>query len=201
MNMLGITIVELLVTLSISSLILIGMVSANFAIHKNDRDVTQRRYLMIQALALRQLIVNEVNKSVGTGDNVGICLNNTSNIQNYICFKQPPNWVCYTRLNSAGTAVGSRLYQCSSAIVTTTSAGNDPYSCPAGAGLAACTTAGQWIGTLATDVFSGAGVWPSFGVSGFTMPIVVRTDPTIAESLTNPELRISISAFPEGHSY
>ncbi|MBF0595313.1 MAG: prepilin-type N-terminal cleavage/methylation domain-containing protein [Candidatus Omnitrophica bacterium] len=196
----GITLTELLITTVIVSIMMAGIFAGSLAIQGMNKAVTDRSELYIRTQKIVDTIMSDASQATGTSANVGVCINNTSDDQNYFCFRNAANWACYSRLNNASN-YRVLLYRCTYAITASCLTGSVSSPCASSCGAAKCSTGDTYVDTLVTDVFSA--VQPAFSNGIFTMPVINRVDPTVGSgtSTKNPQVTFDIIAYPEGHSF
>ena len=193
----GVTLIELMVAIVIVSIMMMGIAGTNNSLQHMNKVGAASGALFIRTQAIVDKITQDAVYSTGSGNDMGVCLNNTATDANYFCFRNTAAniWVCYTRLDSTSRV---SLYRCTRAITASCLTGADPLSCSS-CGQSACATSDELIGTMASDVFAGA--WPSFGPTGFRMPVINRDNPAAAKSTDNPEVVMSVVSYPEAHSF
>jgi Tfp pilus assembly protein PilE len=199
----GITLSELLIATLIVSIMLIGIASTDFAIRRMDRDTHRDTSLYLKTLAVaeqyRQGAISAIGDATNPPNSLGIQIHNSQDNSNYVCFRHDdPNnpspadytddtWDCLTRLNSAGTDVGTNVLKCQR---------TEPAY-----GFGACTlagappdfTPGRFVGTMpyngTSDAFTNDPpiVEPSFDlVAGvFHVQVIGRVDPTAGVDKAN----------------
>ncbi|MBF0484980.1 MAG: prepilin-type N-terminal cleavage/methylation domain-containing protein [Candidatus Omnitrophica bacterium] len=198
----GITLLELLVSLVVVGVVMAGVTAADHAFRRFDRENTHDSTLYIRAMALAEMIRVDASLAVGWATSPGVQIDTTAN--NFLCFRQDNNqdgvidnnpgtvapyigvrdsWKCYSKPGAAAANVN--VYKCSRTI-------------PAGAG--ACTAADQYVGKMAWNVFATAPNPPTFAGNQFIFTVIDRDDPTLAKSISNPEVKITINVNPVGHS-
>jgi Tfp pilus assembly protein FimT len=146
-NTQGLTLVELLITTSIVGMIMLGMVSIDYALRSNDQQQSRTSLVSLRTSAMMFDITSEASQAFGDVATRCIQLGNLSNNNtNYICIYQDANgnanynaagdaagdqWVCYTHR-------ATNMYKC------TFTANNGPNNCGPG---------DQLIGTVTSDVY------------------------------------------------
>jgi prepilin-type N-terminal cleavage/methylation domain-containing protein len=141
-NQNGLTLAELLVTTMIIGVIMIGMVSVDYAIRTNDQEQSRSSIATLRTSATLQDIVATATQA--SGDAATRCVqmaNLTTDATNYICiyrdFGTPSvftddSWTCYTRhVNN--------LHKCTRTIVS---------------GKGTCATTDPIVGTVTIDTFN-----------------------------------------------
>ncbi|NTV28883.1 MAG: hypothetical protein HGA80_02260 [Candidatus Omnitrophica bacterium] len=207
----GITLSELLIATLIVSIMVVGIGSTNFAVHRMDKDSHRSAALSIQMLSLAENFRKAAESATGDRNDPGVLINNTGTVANYICFRQdvqPPGvptpadysddtWQCFTRLNDSGAALGVNVWACQRA---------------AAAGAGACTTAGRFVGKLVSNVFTNNPpiTVPSFDLATgiINLQLIGRADPAVGADTANwpngtddnPQIVIEQDIYSESHS-
>lgn len=203
----GITLTELSVCTIIISFMLLGVFAANRTIlSANNRGLTSDS-LFLKTLYTAEHISRSASLATGTALDMGYTTF-ASPVETF-CFRHDVNnpasftddiWVCYTRLNDAGTGLGVNLRYCE------------------GVTPAACTLGGSvFIGTLVMDSFNPCFNFPLFCDGSFSLKIINRLDPLAGSDwetgpfmgidlLTkgteeNPQVVHEINVHPEMHSF
>jgi Tfp pilus assembly protein PilV len=212
----GITLIELLASVLIVSVMVLGIFSVGYTLQSMNKTMSARQRLFLNTKSIATGIMADAMAAAGTSRDIGICLNNTETNTNYMCFRDAmladrypgsslvkPKWNCYTRLNNAA---GQRVnvYRCVRSVVDDTQlTGGTANACnntgAVSQNIAACTAGGQFVGTLASDIFIANG-YPAFSGNVFTMMVVNRESPGAAVAGNNSEVRIPLSVTPDGHS-
>ena len=205
----GLTLAELLVTTMIIGVVMMGMVSVDFAIRSNDQQQSRLSVATLRTAATIQDVVATATQAFG--DMTTRCIqtaNLTTDATNYICIYRdwgtPANytddsWQCYTRH-------GNNLHKCTRTLV---------------ADKGACTNAAPIIGTVTIDTFNAPDT-PVFMTTSpnfyFQITIKNRYDPTrpvpgvgaaspasaeyadviAQEYLTNPKIKLTAKIAPAG---
>ncbi|GEM_PF-2226929 len=203
----GLSLAELLITTTIVGVIMMGMVSVDYALRTNEQQQTRAALVSLRTSAT--LTDMTVNARQAYGDVATRCIqiaNIAADNTNYICIYRDidaagvPNntpsvyaddrWVCYTRR-------GTNMHKC----MRTVAAG--PNACPAATP----------IGTVTTDVYAAPDtpvVTSNAATLDFNFQLTLknRYDPTVAgatyaailpqEYLTNPKVKMTTSVSPQG---
>ncbi|MBF0484974.1 MAG: prepilin-type N-terminal cleavage/methylation domain-containing protein [Candidatus Omnitrophica bacterium] len=201
----GITLAELLVSLVVVGVVMVGVTAADHAFRRLDRENTHDSTLYVRAMALAEMIRKDANLAVGSALSPGVQIDTTAN--NFLCFRQDNNhdgsidnnpgtvapfigvrdsWQCYSK--PGDTAADVDVFKCTKTI-------------PAGPSVCAVGDTGyQYVGKMAWDVFTIAPNPPTFVGTKFTFTLIDRDDPTSAQSISNPEVRIPINVNPPAYS-
>jgi prepilin-type N-terminal cleavage/methylation domain-containing protein len=209
----GLTLVELLITTAIVGMIMLGMVSIDYALRSNEQQQTRSALVSLRTSAAMFDIVNTASQAIGDASPAAVtprCIryaNLTTDNSNYICINRDLNatptpgdysddtWTCYTR-------EATDLHKCGFV------SANGPASCTSGSKIAGSD---RVIGTVTTDVFAAPdtpiliddNVTKDFY---FQITLKNRYDPTLAtyaavvaqEFLTNPKLKMTSQVVPSG---
>jgi prepilin-type N-terminal cleavage/methylation domain-containing protein len=147
----GLTLVELLITTSIVGMIMLGMVSIDYALRSNEQQQSRTSLVALRTSAMMFEITNEASQAFGDLAThciqIGSILNNNTN---YVCVYQDTNgnassdlaadstgdrWVCFSRQTTD-------LHKC------TFQANDGPTHCQNGQRLT-----DRVIGTVTADIF------------------------------------------------
>jgi len=205
-NQKGLSLVELLVTTTIVGMIMLGIVSVDYALRTNEQEQTRAALVSLRTSAMMFDITSTASEAVGdlndyciqvfgTGAN-GLADDNT----NAICIFRDKNatstlddgeWTCYTRQ-------GTDLHKCTFDL-------SDIAPCSAGG-----WNSDRVIGTVPTDVFDDTDtmVVNNRATLSFYFQITLknRYDPTATdygdavaqEYMTNPKIRLTSQVTPAG---
>jgi Tfp pilus assembly protein PilV len=213
-NTKGLTLVELLITTSIVAMIMLGMVSIDYALRSNEQQQTRTSLVSLRTSAMMFDITNEASQAFGDVATRCIQMNSlTTNNTNYFCFYKDANgnanynaasdgtgdlWVCYSRQTTD-------LHKC------TFRANVGPNHCLNGQRLS-----DRVIGTVTADVFEApdAPVVQNNRAAltlNFQVTLKNRYDPTnptaataeyrdalAQEYLTNPKISMTSQVTPRG---
>ncbi len=208
----GLTLSELIITTFIVSIMIVGIMSTDFAIRRMDRDSHRDTALSMQMLALAENFRQSALSANGDKNDPGILIDNSSTNANYICFRhdiKPPgtptpndytddNFECFSRLNDDGSSVGVNVKACQRT---------------AAAGAGACVSTDRYIGRVVTDAFTNNPpiIEPSFDLTTgiFHVQLIGRVDPSAGADTTNwpngsddnPQVVIQLDIYAESHSY
>ena len=146
----GITLVELVISMVIITMISGGIFTALYAVQKMDSDATHRAALSMRVQAVAQHIRNNALRMHGDKTTPGWASLNASVVvdgDNYFCFRQGVSatprdysndkWACYSMLKPGGTR--TELYFCANLAAATK-----------------CLATDQWLGSLALNTFNDA---------------------------------------------
>ena len=191
----GLTLTELLVAVMSISVVIMGIMSTDYAVRKNAQDASATASLNLKTHAVLNHIINNALPAVGDKDSKGI---RYPGDESWFCLRQDAsatagvytddNWVCYT-------VVGSALYTCT----------NPPASNPALNPLPVPATAGPCRASD-TLVEGSRGIMlsvnPDYSATSniFGVTVATRTNPASSKSTSNPEVSASSSISPWGHS-
>jgi prepilin-type N-terminal cleavage/methylation domain-containing protein len=207
-NRKGLSLVELLITTSIVGMIMLGMVSIDYALRTNDRQQLRASLVSMRASAMMFDITSEASQAFGDVATQCIQINNiTQNNNNYICIYRDINstpsdmtddrWTCYNRRQE-------ELHKC------TFTVGQGPGACVGG------STGDRVIGEVTGDIFDAPDMPSVFTDSTtktfyFNITIKTRYDPTdpnlnsaeyrdniAQEYLINPKIKVSSQVVPVG---
>lgn len=140
-NRQGLTLAELLITTIIIGVVMVGMVSVDFAIRSNDQQQSRTSIATLRTSATLQEIVSTISQ--GFGDAASRCVqigSITADSTNYICiyrdFGTPADysddvWHCFTRH-------GTNLHKCTRTLAD---------------GKGSCVNTDPIIGTVTADTF------------------------------------------------
>ena len=199
----GLSLVELLVTTSIVGMIMVGMVSIDYALRSNERQQTRTSLVSLRTSAEMFDITSAASQAIGdvATQCIQMAADMTADNTNFICIYQSPTptgtaddkWTCYTRESTD-------LHKC------TFVAANGPNSCTSG-----LKATDKVIGTVTTDVFNAPDTPVVFNDRTnrslyFSITLKNRYDPTLGtyaatlaqEYLTNPKTKISSQVTPLG---
>ncbi len=211
-NQRGLTLAELLVTTMIVGVIMIGMVSVDYAIRSNDQQQSRAALATLRTAATLQDIVATATQAFGDMSTRCVQMANlTTDATNYICiyrdFGTPvdysdDSWQCYTRhVNN--------LHKCTRTLAS---------------GKGACANTSPIVGTVTIDTFSAPDT-PIFITTSpnfyFQVTIKNRYDPTrpvpgvgaaspstaeyadviAQEYQTNPKVKLTANVAPAGCGY
>ena len=179
----ALTLTELLIATTIVGIIMMGVVSSDYAVRKSFQSQSADALLSLHTRVIVNDIIKNAALASGYKNDLGI---RTLDANNF-CIRQDPKnlptpmdysddpWVCYT------TVPNSALYTCAK---------------PAGAvPPAACATSDQKLGAVVS-------VAPSFdpATDTFSVTIVNRDDPGNPKSISNPEVTVTSQTSPAGQS-
>ena len=181
----GMTLTELMVSTMLVGIVMLGAISANYAILKSRREATDSASLAMQTSAIILNITRNASNAVGDANNPGMVM---VTIGSDFCFRQDipvtpgdyadDTWKCYTRISE-------KIYMCER-----TSA--------EGSGL--CIATDHVLGT----VFSfNPTITTNEATSEmlFSIEITCYVDPTAAYDLIrNPSFTLESEIVPAGHS-
>lgn len=217
----GITLSELLIATLIVSIMVVGIMSTDYAIRRIDRDSSRDTTLSLQTAALAEQYRQAAIKAIGDAQNTGIRISPTQDDEtNFICFRHddeanptPSNynddtWQCFTRLSSDGSSVGVDVFTC------TMSAAYGPRECERASTPDLSNV--HFVGRLVTDVFIINALKPDVEAPSFDIPpgmfslqLISRVDPTAGTEPanwpngtdSNPQVVTKIEISPEAHSF
>ena len=205
----GLTLAELLITTTIVGVIMIGMVSVDFAIRSNDQQQSRLSVATLRTTATIQDIVATARQAFG--DATSRCIqtaNLTTNATNYICIYRDwgtpadytdDSWQCYTRHSN-------NLHKCIRTLASD---------------KGACANTDPIVGTVTIDTFDAPDT-PVFVTTSpdfyFQITIKNRFDPSrpvpgvgspspataeyvdviAQEYLTNPKIKLTSRVAPAG---
>jgi prepilin-type N-terminal cleavage/methylation domain-containing protein len=205
----GLSLVELLVTTSIVGMIMVGMVSIDYALRSNERQQLRSSLVSLRTSAMMFDITSEASQAFGDVATQCIQINQiTQNNNNYICIYRDINttpsdasddiWTCYTRESAD-------LHKC------TFTAAHGADDCNNGARLS-----DRIIGQVTADVFDPPDspfVFNNRATLNFYFQITLKSrfDPLTPslngaeyqdvlpqEYLTNPKIKLTSQATPVG---
>lgn len=205
----GLTLAELLLTTMVIGIIMIGMVSVDYAMRSSDQQQTRSSLTSLRTAA----ITGDISATVAQayGDPATRCVqmgNLTTNDTNYICvyrdFGTPSDytddsWTCYTRRTN-------NLHKCTHTIAD---------------GIGACAATDPVIGAVTIDTFDApdtpsiVAVSPNFyveitiksrfdparpvpGVGAASPATAEYADAIAQEYLTNPKVKSTVKLAPSG---
>lgn len=161
LNQNGLTLAELFVSTVIIGIIMMGVVSVDFALRSTEQQQSRSSIVSIRTSAVLEDIVKTASQAYGDAASQCIQLGNiTTNSTNYICvyrdYGSPSdysddNWQCYTR-------IGTDIHKCTRSL---------------GSGKGNCLSTDLKIGTVTVDTFDAPDT-----------PVVVSTSPDFYFSVT-----------------
>ncbi len=213
-NMKGLTLVELLITTSIVAMIMLGMVSIDYALRSNEQQQTRTSLVSLRTSSMMFDVTNEAAQAFGDVATRCVQINNilTDN-SNYICFYKDANgnanynaasdgngdrWACFSRQSTD-------LHKC------TFRANQGPNHCQSGLKLT-----DRVVGTVTADVFEAPDTPFIQNSRGnldlyFQVTLKNRYDPTnpsaataeyrdtlAQEYMTNPKILMTSQVTPRG---
>jgi hypothetical protein len=183
----AITLTELLVATVIVGIIMMGIISTDYAVRKHSQGYANEAQLHLDTRATLAHIRNNAVAAEGTGQALGVRISSMANDNtNYFCFQRnladplaaPPNykWFCYTR-------TGTKIRFC----------GNKDSA-------GSCSSSDGIIGTVVSDGNGFSVSNPSFNANTFAITITNRTNPATDKSDTNPQVSLTLSVSPPAHA-
>jgi prepilin-type N-terminal cleavage/methylation domain-containing protein len=141
LNKQGLTLAELLITTIIIGIVMVGLVSIDFAIRSNEQQQSRTSLATIRTSAVLQDIVTTASQAFGNATTQCVQIGNiTTDTTNYICIyrdygtpsdNSDDSWQCYTRH-------GTDLHKCTRTV---------------GNGKGSCADTDPIIGTVTADTF------------------------------------------------
>lgn len=207
LNQNGLTLAELFVSTTIIGIIMMGMVSVDFALRSTEQQQSRSSITNLRTAAVLEDIVQTASQAYGDAASRCIQIGNiTTNSTNYICVYRDygtpvdftdDNWQCYTR-------IGTDIHKCTRTLA------DDKGSCLAGDPI---------IGTVTADTFDAPDTPTVVSASPdfyFAVTIKNRFDPTrpvpgsgstdlngakysvaiAKEYMTNPKVKLSARVAP-----
>ena len=206
------TLIELIVSLALVSIVVLGIVSIDMVLNNNGQDFGQRYVVRSSTQSSLNHILNNAALAVGSvnTDDESIILGGTHGLvdPNTFCIHQPGGagnniinnagdiWLCYTWTNTLGYP-----FQINWCAETYAGPGADPR------GSSSCFTSGSLIpnpatGASITFLGSAFSMVPTFTpAAGLSMTLTNRLNNAAAASpSTNPQTQVSGNAFPSQSS-
>ena len=219
----GFTLVEILIAIMISSVMMMGIFSAKYALQTMNNTMNNSSSLFLHTQAIASAIKKAVANVSGAPNDIGICMQNDETDQNFLCFRDAsmstnypksslpggpmPIWTCFTRLSDSTTA-RVNMHMCQFNVTDDTAlTGTDPTACTnIGTGkqeLRACSATDPILGQVAYNMFTAYGGYPTFtAVNGFlrkfSMQVISRQDPRTDTTSANPDVIFDIAIVPDG---
>lgn len=137
------TLIELIVSLVLISIVLLGVFAINSVLSSNNQDYAQKYLVKSSTQTALNHILNDAYLAVGSGTNVGTpsvldqgILTGLGATANTFCIHQNPGvdrWVCYTFDNTVGDATYKQISYCNETYTLGDLTGNrGAGDCPAG---------------------------------------------------------------------
>jgi len=178
------TLIELIVSLTLVSVVVLGIFAINVVLNNNNQDYGQRYLVRSETQTALNHILNDASLAVGSGTNVGnpsvldqgIVIWSSGANENF-CMHQNPTgapggdiWACYEWDNTSGDGTYKQIWSCTMPYTLNPSTNNR------GALTANCSGTGSFLGTAynVTNPVNGL-IGPYYSPS---------TNPTIGFSIT-----------------
>jgi prepilin-type N-terminal cleavage/methylation domain-containing protein len=216
------TLIELIVSLALVSIVLLGIFSVNMVLNNNNQDYGQKYLVKSQTQAVLNQILNNASLAVGSGTTdsygnldlgilIGAGLPPGVNDANSICIHQAANnnivssagdiWLCYTWYPAASATNPYQIYWCTSTFTAATGSGSYRGAAPCTSGSSNFTYLGTaYSMTSPTATYSAS--------TGFSITLQNCLNDSLAscngsgvgvssDPADNPEVSISGSVFPQ----
>ncbi len=191
----AITLTELLISTIIIGIIMIGVVSSDYAVRKNSQNQNAGTLLTLNTRVLVNAIINNASLMSGYKNDQGY----SSTTANSFCIRQDYNYSVSPPVpNNSPVDYSDDYWACY------TFSSNSLYTCikpPGAISASSCSAGDQGYKSLGGTVGIPSSSF-GFDVASdvFSVIIVNRADPSQPKSISNPEVTVSAQTSPSGQS-